>query len=94
MSTSTEYNVGDAVRVYAPIEINNEFYLLGRIVYIDTEINGTKEFGVLYYGRNDKELLEIHVPEDQVVELKTLPYPNYGQLVQHSTTMEYVHEKY
>ena len=91
LPSGTKWNVGDPVKVHAPDE-HKEFYLLGRITYIDTEINGTKEFGVLYYGRNNKELLELHVPEDRVIALKTLPYPNPGQLVSHSITMDYVDE--
>lgn len=86
--TTKEWNVGDAVRVYASSYEKEQFYLYGRIVYIDTfsdESDRENKYGILYYNR-DKELCVMHATESQVVES---PVWKPTSCPSHGTTMEY-----
>ena len=85
--TTKERNVGDPVRVYASSYGKEQFYIYGRIVYIDTfsDENKENEYGILYYNR-EKQLSGMHVPASRIV---TAPVENPPSCPSHSTTMEY-----
>ena len=80
------FNVGDAVKVFAPTP-NSPFYLVGRVIYID-EINSQYEYGVIHYGR-DSNILVIHVTADRT---EASPVPNPPSCPSHGFTMDYVDE--
>ena len=86
MLENEKFNVGDAIKVFAPTP-NSPFYLVGRIIYID-EINDEYEYGIIYYGRNSK-ILVIHVTAHRT---KTSPVPNPPSCPSHGFTMDYVNE--
>ena len=71
MSNNTEFQVTDPVKVYHPDHIS-QFYMIGRIVYIDTDKKGN-EYGVLYYERHSSDLLVMHATEDR---LRKMPVEN------------------
>ena len=84
-----EFNVGDSVRVYASTYGKEQFYVYGRILYIDTHSDKPegekKKYGILYYNRM-KELKIMNVAEKQVIES---PVENPPSCPSHSVTMEY-----
>ena len=85
--SKNHWDIGDCVRAYGP-ENNSDYYVYGRIVYIDTYQEKPREYGVLHYNRK-KELIVTCVPENQITRP---PVPNPPSCPSHSFTMDYVDE--
>ena len=71
MPHNTEFQVTDPVKVYHP-DPHSQFYIIGRVVYIDTH-EGRNQYGILYYGRHCSDLLVMHAAEDR---LRKMPVEN------------------
>ena len=86
---NTEFQVTDPVKVYHP-DPKSEFFLIGRIVYIDTHQNtDRKEYGVLYYPRHSNDVDLIHAAESQ---LRKMPIENPPSCPSNSFTNDYIDE--
>ena len=84
---NTEFQITDPVKVYHP-DPKSEFFLIGRIVYIDTHQNtDRKEYGVLYYPRHSKDVAVIHAAESL---LKKMPIENPPSCPSNSVTNDYI----
>ena len=62
--SEVQFQVTDPVKVYDP-DPRSQFFIIGRIVYIDTNKN-TNRYGVLYYERRSKNLQVMKAAEYQM----------------------------
>ena len=84
MSNMSNFNVGDAVKVYR----NN---IIGRIIHIDITRTG-KEYGVIYFPKNAnsyQDMLTIQAAEHHI---RKIPVKNPPSCPSHSFVMDYIDE--
>ena len=91
MPHTEELQVTDPVQVYCNYPYD-QFYILGRIVYIDTPSEThekDKEYGVLFYDRDNDDFKVIHVNEHKIRKL-IAKHP--AGCPTHSITIAYIDE--
>ena len=87
MSHNTEFQVTDPVKVYHP-DTRSQFYLIGRIVYIDTH-KGKNQYGVLHYAKHTKKLQVMPATENR---LRKMPVENPPGCPSNSTAHAYIED--